>query len=88
VRFPDADALFYLPFNVGVESHLCPKPLVMCRFLIEHLTRPDDIVLDCFCGSGSILVAAAQLGRRYIGYDLSEQYCKISQRRLAFLERK
>jgi len=86
VRFPDADALFYLPFNVGSLLHPCPKPLVLCRFMVEHLTRPGDIILDCFCGIGGIPLGCAQLGRSFIACDLSEAYCRVTSRRVAYFE--
>lgn len=43
---------------------------------------PTDVVLDPFVGSGTTAIAAHQLGRRYIGYDVSPEYCKLAERRL------
>jgi DNA modification methylase len=51
-------------------------------WMIESLTKPGQVVLDCFCGLGSTLIAAEQLGRNWIGCDLSRNYCKIAMRRL------
>lgn len=51
--------------------------------MIECLTKPAQIVLDCFCGLGSTLLAAQQLGRRWIGCDRSRNYCKIAMKWLA-----
>jgi len=52
----------------------------MLRTIIETSSNPDDIVLDCFVGSGTTLVAAEELGRRWIGIDNSqtaiENVCK------------
>ena len=82
-----------------MESSVCPlsektfgkhptqKPLSIMRQLIETLTNPNDIVLDSFMGSGSTCVAAKQLGRRYIGIELNEEYYKIAQARLNALEK-
>jgi site-specific DNA-methyltransferase (adenine-specific) len=51
--------------------------------LIRLYTFVDDLVLDPFMGSGSALVAAARLGRRYIGYDTDPDYVEIARRRVA-----
>jgi len=52
------------------------------HFIRLH-TRPGDVVLDCFAGHGSTLVAAAQLGRRYIGIEIDPGYCAVAERRIA-----
>jgi site-specific DNA-methyltransferase (adenine-specific) len=49
---------------------------------VKILTYRDDIVLDPFCGSGTSLVAAETLGRRWIGIELSENYSKVSRERV------
>jgi len=64
------------------QHHPCPKPTEEMHFMVTHLTKPGDIILDCCCGLGSTLVAAAQLGRRYIGCDKSRRYCQIAMNRL------
>ena len=45
-------------------------------------SRPGDVVLDPFCGSGSTLVAAQSLGRRYIGIEIDAEYAEVAQARL------
>lgn len=67
------------------KLHPCPKPLEEMRFLLGALTKPGQIVLDCFCGLGSTLVAAQQLGRLWIGCDKSRTYCQRAMKRLAEL---
>jgi site-specific DNA-methyltransferase (adenine-specific) len=64
------------------KLHPCPKPVEELAFLIEALTKPGGIVLDCFCGLGSTLVAAHQLGRLWIGCDKSRTYCQRAMKRL------
>jgi DNA modification methylase len=56
--------------------HPCPKPVEEMAFLIQALTQPGDLILDCFAGLGATLVAAKLQGRRYIGCDKSYAYAK------------
>ena len=64
-------------------GHPAPFPVELPAQLIRLYTFLDDLVLDPFMGSGSSLVAAAQLGRRYVGYDLDPAYVAIARRRVA-----
>jgi DNA modification methylase len=63
-------------------GHPAPFPVELPEQLIRLYTFKDDLVLDPFMGSGSALVAAALLGRRYVGYDLDESYVEIARRRV------
>jgi site-specific DNA-methyltransferase (adenine-specific) len=49
---------------------------------IKILTYKDDIVLDPFAGSGTSLVSAEILKRRWVGIEISENYCKIARERI------
>jgi site-specific DNA-methyltransferase (adenine-specific) len=64
-------------------GHPAPFPVELPEQLIRLLTYEDDLVLDPFMGSGSTLVAAARLGRRYVGYDLDPSYVAIARERVA-----
>ena len=59
------------------------KPLKLLNRLIKAFTRKGDIVADFFCGSGTTLVAAKQLGRNFIGCDISKDAISISNKRLS-----
>ena len=45
-------------------------------------TNPGDLVLDPFMGSGTTAAVAKRLGRKYVGYELEEEYIKIAKKRL------
>ncbi|HLW65254.1 MAG TPA: site-specific DNA-methyltransferase [Gemmataceae bacterium] len=54
-------------------------------FLVDALTKPGQVVLDPFAGTGTTLVAAALQKHKFLGCDLSERYCRIAIKRLANL---
>ncbi len=53
---------------------------------IKILSYKNDLVLDCFSGSGTTAMAAKKLGRNYIGFELSPNYTEISRRRLSTID--
>lgn len=71
------------PESARRVGHPAPFPVELPEQLIRLYTFRDDLVLDPFMGSGSALVAAARLGRRYAGYDLDPSYVEIARRRVA-----
>jgi hypothetical protein len=50
--------------------------------LIEAYTEPGELVVDPFCGGGTTLVAAKRLGRKWLGFDISEESVALSKKRL------
>lgn len=64
-------------------GHPVPFPVEVAARAIRLSTWPGETVLDPFCGSGSALLAAKQLGRRAIGIELSERYCEEAALRLS-----
>jgi hypothetical protein len=58
------------------------KPLKLLERIIEISSQPNDIVLDAFCGCGTALVAAQNLGRQWIGIDISPTSCRVMAKRL------
>ena len=62
------------------RQHPTQKPIALMKWLISQTTA--DIILDPFVGSGTTCVAAKQLGRKYIGIEISPEYCKIAEDRL------
>ena len=64
------------------RQHPAQKPLGVMLWILERYSKPDQIILDPFCGSGTTCVAAKMLGRKYIGIDISEKYCEIARQKL------
>jgi len=67
----------------GNRLHPTQKPVSALRPLVGAFSRPGEVVLDPFAGSGSTLVAARQLGRRYIGIEVNTDYWRTAQKRLS-----
>lgn len=63
-------------------KHPTIKPLELVKRHILHSTQPNDIVLDCFCGSGTTCLACKETGRKYIGMEIDKKYHKIAVDRL------
>ena len=59
------------------------KPLALLERIIRASSNPGDIVLDPFCGSGTTCVAAQQLGRKYIGIDVSSDAIELARKRIS-----
>lgn len=70
----------------GNLLHPTQKPLAVLKPLIAAFCPPGGLVLDLFCGSGSTLVAAKELGREYLGIDLDGSHCTTASRRMAATE--
>jgi site-specific DNA-methyltransferase (adenine-specific) len=75
------------PFQRGetlrVNTHVSVKPIKLMSWLVTLLTRPDDVVLDPFLGSGTTAIAAKMLKRNYVGIEREKEYADIAERRLA-----
>mgnify|MGYP001565588677 CR=1 FL=1 len=65
----------FRPSNSGI-NHFAQFPLELPEVCIKASTRPGDVVLDPFAGSGTTLEVAKRLGRKYIGIELSKVYVK------------
>lgn len=57
-------------------------PLDLARDHVITWSNPGDTVFDPFAGSGQTLIAADQLGRQWLGMDLSQEYCDLAQERV------
>ena len=74
-RFPTVSAK-----RIG---HPAPFPVELPRRLIELYSFKEDIIFDPFMGSGSTCVAAMNTGRKYLGIDINEEYCKLAENRVS-----
>jgi site-specific DNA-methyltransferase (adenine-specific) len=66
----------------GNRLHPTEKPVQALTPLIGAFTKPHDLILDPFCGSGSTLVAANELGRQGLGIELDAGHHATAKRRL------
>lgn len=66
-------------------AHFAPFPEALPELCIKAASRSGDLVLDCFAGSGTTLKVARNLGRRAVGYEISEYYCNLIIERLGML---
>lgn len=67
----------------GKRIHPTQKPVDLLRYLILTYSNEGDTILDATIGSGTTAVAALQLGRKYIGFEISQEYVDIANRRIA-----
>lgn len=68
--------------------HPTVKPLQLMAYLITLASRPGDVVLDPFLGSGTTAMAAKLLGRRYIGIEREREYLDIARARISTVLRR
>ena len=68
--------------NIQTPDHPHQKPLPVMKWLIETMSKPNDVIFDPFMGSGSTGVAALQMGRRFVGCEISPEYFAIAQKRI------
>jgi DNA modification methylase len=74
-------------FKERLGWHPCQMPENLLKRIIAASSNPGDCVLDPFCGSGTTASAAYQLGRRYIGVEISERYVEKTKKRMAELKK-
>jgi len=84
----ELDKVFLVPKPKKAEkgsynTHLSVKPVNLISHLIKLFTKEDAIILDPFMGSGTTAVACVQSKRRYIGFDINNEYIKITEKRIA-----
>jgi site-specific DNA-methyltransferase (adenine-specific) len=73
---PYTDVWNFSTVSAYPGKHPCEKPQAMMEHIVRTSSRPGDVVLDCFVGSGSTGKAAARLGRSFIGIDNDAKWIK------------
>lgn len=63
--------------------HPTQKPTQIFKILIEKSSNENDIILDCFMGSGTTKIVCMNTNRNYIGFELDENYCNIANQRIS-----
>jgi site-specific DNA-methyltransferase (adenine-specific) len=89
--FQPEDDTWYFPRVAGTFKeragwHGCQMPEQLLGRIIRACSNPDDLVIDPFGGSGTTLAVAKKLGRKYLGFELSEEYATSIQNRLDAIE--
>jgi len=85
--FGGDESVWYFPrvcgtFKERAGWHGCQMPEQLLGRIIKSCSNPGETVMDPFAGSGSTLVTAKKLGRRYVGFELSKEYAKSIHKRL------
>jgi site-specific DNA-methyltransferase (adenine-specific) len=74
--------VLHLATECSNKNHSAAFPLALPIWFIRLFTDEGDIVLDPFVGSGTTAIACKRLNRRYIGIDISKEYCEMAKRAL------
>ncbi len=72
--------------ETGKKLHPTQTPEALLARVILAASRPDDLVLDPFCGTGTTGAVAKRLGRRFVGIEREPSYAKAAEKRLAAVE--
>lgn len=73
-------------FNITSSSEKCEhptqKPIALIRRIVETSSKEGDLIVDCFMGSGTTALACHQLNRKYIGFEINQDYIDYAKKRL------
>ena len=77
-----SDILKYKATLSRYRNHPVEKPQALMEEIISICSKEKDIVLDSFCGGGSVLSACKKLNRKYVAFEINPKYCEIAKQRL------
>lgn len=83
--YDEAKTVYYTPINQkdkDLYDHPTIKPLSIIKNLVKNSSKENDVVLDCFMGSGTTGVACKQLNRKFIGIEIDKNYFEIAKNRI------
>lgn len=63
-------------------KHPTQKPLEILRWIVKSSSKPEDMVLDCFMGSGTTALACLETGRKFIGCEIKKEFYEIAQKKI------
>lgn len=78
-----SNILTYRRMSPKKMRHSCEKPVALLEDLITELSDENDIVLDCFMGSGATGEVCVNTNRKFIGIELDDNYFNISKDRIS-----
>jgi site-specific DNA-methyltransferase (adenine-specific) len=83
--YEEAKTVYFQPINISDKQlfeHTTIKPINIIQTLIKNSSKENDIVLDCFMGSGTTAVACQETNRQFIGFEIEEKWVKVANDRL------
>lgn len=84
-NYDDAKTVYYSPINIKDKTkwkHPTIKPEELIRKLIRNSSKENDIILDCFLGSGTTAVCCLKEGRNYIGFEIDKAFYETCLKRI------
>jgi len=72
------------PNPPSCNTHPTSKPISLFAYLISLYSSENDVILDPFCGSGTTCIASILTNRKFVGIDITEEYCKIAEARIKY----
>ena len=84
-NYEDAKTVFYYPINIKDKrrwNHPTIKPEELVRKLIRNSSHENDLVLDCFMGSGTPAVCCIKEKRKFIGFEINKNFYEASLKRI------
>jgi len=74
--------VLHLATECSNRGHSAAFPVELPKWFIKLFTRPNEVVLDPFIGSGTAAVACREINRRFIGIEVNPEYCALARERL------